>query len=52
MWRHMSKPGFGRWNKLLSYDIIDKECDLSFYMIYYLCFYAFLIQTYADRKKL
>ena len=36
---------------MLSYDIIEKECDFSFDMIYYLCFYALSIQSYAHRKK-
>ena len=25
---------------LPSYDFIEKECEFSFYLIYYLCFYA------------
>ena len=37
---------------MLRYDIIEKECELSFHMIYYLCFYVFSIQSYADWKKL
>ena len=52
MWHDMSKPGFCRWNEMLSYDIIVKECELSFHMIYYLWFYAFSIQSYADRNKM
>ena len=52
MRRDMSKPGFCRWNEMLSYDITEKECELSFHMIYYLCFYAFSIPSYADRKNL
>ena len=37
---------------ILSYDIIGKECDTGFHMIYYLCFYALSILSYADQKKL
>ena len=32
--------------------ITQKECDLSFHLIHYLCFYALSIQSFADRKKL
>ena len=47
----MLKQGF--FEKMFpSYDIIEKECDFRFNMIYYLCFYALSIQSYTDRKKL
>ena len=46
-----SQPGSRHGNKLLSYDI-EKECDFSFYMIYFLCYFALSIQSYADLKKL
>ena len=29
-----------------------KECNFSFHMIYYLCVYAFPVQSYAPRNKL
>ena len=50
MWCSMSKPGFCRWNELLSYDVFEKEC--SFHMIYYLCVYALSVQSYAPQNKL
>ena len=46
------KTRFCHRNEMLSYDIIEKECDLSFHVIYYLCFCAFSVQGYADHKKL
>ena len=52
MWCSMSKPGFCRWNELLSYDVFGKECNFSFHMIYYLCVYALPVQSYAPRNKL
>ena len=36
-------------NKMLNYDIIDKECDSYDYII---CFYVLSIHSYADRNKL
>ena len=50
----MSKPGFCHQNGLPSYDIIEKGSDFRFLMIYfsYFCYYASLIKSYADRKKL
>ena len=35
---------------LLSYDITEAECDFRLHMLYYLCFYALLIQSHADQK--
>ena len=32
----MSKPGFCHENELLSHDNVEKECDFSFHMLYYL----------------
>ena len=32
---------------MLSYDILEKECEFSFDMIYYLFFHALSIQSYA-----
>ena len=43
---HMSKPGFCLWNEMLSYDILEKECEFSFDMIYYLFFHALSIQSF------
>ena len=48
----MSKPGLCHCNKLLSYDIIEKEYELSIHMIYDLCFCGLSIPSYADWKKL
>ena len=48
----MSKPGSCFWNELQGYDIIVKECDFSFHVIYYLCFYALSILSIANQKKL
>ena len=33
-------------------SITEKECNFSFYLLYYLCFYVLPIQSYADQKKL
>ena len=38
--------------KLMRFDIIEKESEFSFDMIYYLCFYALSIQSNSNQEKL
>ena len=48
----MSKPGILSLKQMRSYDIIEKDCDFIFHMIYNLCLYAVRIQSYAGPETL
>ena len=47
----MSKPGFCSLIEMLSYELIEKDCDFSFHMIYILYLHAISIESYADKEQ-